>query len=130
MALALMACNRGPTISEASNYLEVKALQIQLDSYKTQLRSTKDKLTQVIPMLEENLDKPKPLINGLRDFLEQNDCVTRESRSELELCYKITRLNLIHTTSALEQTNNNYWASKQTVQQLIGNINAVVESIQ
>lgn len=125
----LTGCQKNPTIDEATTYLEAKALEVQINTYKLQLKQTKESLTTIIPLLEENIEKPIPLISGLVDFLSNNECEYRETREELVFCYKLTRLNLIHTTSALEGSNNKYYASKVTIQQLIDNINTIIDAL-
>lgn len=129
MLLTLSGCAHKTTISEADLYLQAKMQQVQIDSYKNQLQDTREKLTQVIPGLQ-NVDPviPVSFAGDLTAFLEQNDC-TQMSGKIKDQCYIVTRVKLINVTRALDEANANLYAGQKTVGQLRKNINTLVDTL-
>ena len=127
--MGLTACSHQTTISEGTLYLQAQAQQVQINSYKSQLQATKSKLTQVIPSLQDKNPKPPvSLLGDLTLFLNTHDCSVL-NEGVRDQCYRITRVRLIETTRALDEANANKYAAQKTVNQLVGNINVLVDSL-
>lgn len=94
-----------------------------------QLQSTRERLTQVIPALQ-NVDPVVPVsfVGDLSTFLEQNDC-TQMSGQIKDQCYIVTRVKLINVTRALDEANANLYAGQKTVTSLRQNIDTLVDSL-
>lgn len=127
--LVLTGCTSSPTISEGNLYLQAQSQQVQINTYKLQLQDAKKRLTQVIPEVKnDNPTVPQPLVGELSDFLASNDC-TKMTGTLKDGCYKVTRVKLINVTQALEEANVTIYANQVTVNQLIGNINVLIDSL-
>lgn len=128
LALLLVSgCSHKTTVSEANTYLQAQALQIEINSYKSQLQMAKKGLTAVLPELQEVAPlPPESKVGDLAAFLENNDCTKVKQQ---EYCYKLTRLRLIQVTQALDASNTENWAAKTTIKQLVENINMIVKGL-
>lgn len=127
--MVLTGCTSGPTISEGNLYLQAQSQQVQINTYKLQLQDAKKRLTQVIPEVKnDNPTVPESLVGELSEFLASNDC-TKMTGTLKDGCYKVTRVKLINVTQALEEAQVTIYANQVTVNQLIGNINVLIDSL-
>ena len=127
VCLTLTGCSHKTTISEANNYLQIQAQQTLINTYKTQLASTKERLTQIPPEFQEvTQSPPQSRVGDLALFLQNNDCLAVK---EKEYCYKLTRIRLIMVTQELDREADLTWAAKLTIKQLVENINTVIDGI-
>lgn len=69
---------------------------------------------------------PMSGLNELAIFLEQYDCL---KDSEPGLCYQLTRIRLIEATRISDEALAENWAAKQTINQLIKNINGIIDGL-
>lgn len=130
LLILLSACSHHPSVSEADTYLEVKAQQVQLNLYKSQVKASKEQLTSVQPYLRNPpAEMPPSQLGSLTSFLLENDCMTKSTQEEKDRCYRVTRIVLISTTRALDDTSAKLYAGQRTVEQLINNINMLVDSL-
>ena len=132
LALAsLLGCTSQPAISEANTYLQVQGEMVQLNTYKAQVKAAKERLTQVVPQLQNpNPELPPSNLVSLTTFLLENDCTKQQLTAvEKERCYRVTRLLLINTTRALDDANMKAYAGQRTVSQLITNINVLIDGL-
>lgn len=126
--LLMSGCSHQTTVNEASTYLQAQALQVEIDSYRMQLERTRADLTAVLPQFQQaDPNPPISLTAPLIAFLEDNDCL---KASDKEYCYKVTVTQLILTTQKLDQQNLDNWAAKQTIAQLVSNINFIVSGLE
>lgn len=94
--------------------------------YKSQLVSLKPSLTDVPTNIYTKDWKPiDPMIGNLDQFLGNNDCLKTD---EFQKCYLHTRLLLIGTTKELDASNDRINGLNQVIDQLIGNINAIIDN--
>jgi hypothetical protein len=63
----------------------------------------------------------------LAAFLDNNDCL---KATDEKYCYQMTVTQLILTTQKLDQQNLDTWAAKQTIAQLVSNINFIVSGLE
>lgn len=125
----LSGCGHQTTISEGNLYLQAQAQQVQINTYKTQLKSTKERLTQVIPQVQlESQDPPKSLLADLTTYLVNNDCTTFPATIK-DQCYKATRVKLIEITRLLDTAKLNEYAGQRTIVQLIASINTLIDGM-
>jgi len=131
LMLSLTACSSNPKVSEGSTYLEVKAEQVQLNLYKSQMTGLRSKLTEVPPELLTTAKEPPPLLlSKLYAFLEANDCTDPQlSPKSKEGCYRVTRVLLINATRKLDETNTELYVGQRTVTQLVQTITDLVEAL-
>jgi len=129
MVALITACNHNPTVSEANTYLQVQATQAQYDTYSNQLTLLQKQLTQVSPEFREvTPDPPSGRVSELSSFLERNNCLRQDlSLPEKDQCYQITRVILIQTTQVLDEKDITLWGAKQTIQQLVKNMNRIID---
>jgi len=130
-AVLLTGCSNGPSIKEGDTYLQVRAQQIQLDSYRNQAKAAQAGLTEVIPELKSYpAEMPPSHLNSLIGFLEANDCTEPQLSLQVkENCYRVTRVLLINATRELDKTSATLYAGQRTIAQLIDNINMLVNSL-
>lgn len=125
----LSGCSHRTTVSEGNLYLQAQAQQVQITSYKTQLQSTKERLTRVIPQVQGQDPKlPESLLADLTTFLLANDC-TKFAASIKDQCYKVTRVKLIEVTRLLDEARMNEYAGQKTIAQLVANITVLIDSM-
>jgi len=131
VAVSLTGCSNGPSIKEGDIYLQVRAQQIQLDSYRNQVKAAKGGLTEVIPELRTYpAEMPPGHLSSLISFLEANDCTEPQLSLQVkENCYRVTRVLLINATRELDKTSVTLYAGQRTIAQLIDNINTLVNSL-
>lgn len=129
--LTLSGCGHQTTISEGNLYLQAQAQQVQINSYKNQLKSTKARLTEVIPQVQAQSDNPEPpksLLADLTTYLVSNDCTTFPVAIK-DQCYKATRVKLIEITRLLDSARMNEYAGQRTIVQLIASINTLIDGM-
>lgn len=131
LALGCLAACSGTTISEADTYLQVRAQQIQLDSYKNQVKAAQAGLTEVLPELRNPpAEMPESHLSSLTTFLLANDCTDKQLSLQVkENCYRVTRVLLINTTRELDRNSVTLYAGQRTIAQLISNIDMLIDSL-
>ena len=70
---------------------------------------------------------PISLAAPLAAFLEDNDCL---KASDKKYCYQMTVTQLILTTQKLDRQNLDNWAAKQTIAQLVSNIDFIISGLE
>lgn len=70
---------------------------------------------------------PISLTAPLTAFLDDNDCL---KATDKKYCYQLTVTQLILTTQKLDQQNLENWAAKQTIAQLVSNINFIISGLE
>ena len=129
--LSLLAgCTQQPTISAANTYLQVQAEVVKQNTFRAQVKASRERLTQVLPQLTASSPElPPSNLVSLTTFLLNNDCTKLQREEEKDQCYRVTRLLLINTTRALDGANLKAYAGQQTVSQLVDNINALIDGL-
>ncbi|MNM37220.1 hypothetical protein D3C81_479460 [compost metagenome] len=126
----LVACTQHPSISEADTYLQVQAEKAQLEALRKQLQSSRDRLTAIPPqLLSLPSEMPPSQLGSLASWLLENDCTKKSTQEDKDLCYRITRVVLISTTRALDDSNALAYAGQRTAKQLADNINVLIDSL-
>lgn len=130
VSLILAGCSGNPKLSETNSILQVQAEQVRINTYRKQVLAAQERLTQVLPQLKNPpAEMPPSQLSSLTTFLLEYDCLEKPSREARELCYRVTRVLLINTTRALDDSNMKLYASQRTISQLIDNINVLIESL-
>lgn len=110
--------------------MKVKAVELELESYKKSLNLVKEnlKMRDDFNLEEENIP-PKSNLNSLSIFLENNDCtLTYKNPVEIDACYKVTRALLISNTNKLDEQQNHNWVRTGIIKQLNSNIDSIINS--
>jgi len=127
VCILVSGCSHQTTISEASTYLQAKALEVEITSYKNQLQLTKKRLVEVIPEFQEVTPLPPTArVGELANFLENNDCEKVENK---KYCYQLTRYRLIQVTQMLDEASAENWAAKLTIRQLQDNVSVIIDGL-
>lgn len=83
----------------------------------------------MLPQFQQQVDPNPPisLAPPLAAFLEDNDCL---KATDKKYCYQMTVSQLIVTTQKLDQQTLDNWAAKQTIAQLVSNINFIISGLE
>lgn len=67
-------------------------------------------------------------MNDLAGWLERNNCLLPAlSPTNRVQCYQVTRVYLIQKVKELDEQDMTLWGAKQTIHQLVGNMNKMIE---
>lgn len=126
----LVGCTRQPTISEGELYLQATAEKVQLEAYRKQLLSSRERLTAVLPQLQTlPSEMPPSQLGSLASYLLANDCTEKSSQADQLMCWRVMRVVLINTTRALDDSNAKVYAGQRTIAQLVENLNGVIDGL-
>lgn len=120
-------CSHKTTVSEASNYIEIKSQETLINTFIADIQFKKKDLTAVAPELDVlNNPTPEPTQTELTKFLLANDCSVAADK---DACFTRYRLVIIKMSRRIDFLQGRLFVAKGTISNLINNLNGVIDGL-